>query len=426
MRGASVVKRGAVKQDRLGGASRNLVPGRTLGEAKDHLQSHGLQARAGVERPLRILYLTLQRTTEGQAAHAHVHEIVGWLRQFRHEVELIEPRLRDGASLPERLVVVGCVLARFLQRIVRGRPDVVYQRQHILSFVSTLLARAAGIPVVLELNGPPRGLSLSWPLLRRFDNLAERVARFELRLATRVVAVTDQLAGWANRARGPTRSPASVIPNGANTSIMRPIPNPDIKEFGLEPMRYVIFAGTLAPWQGIDDMIAAVQSPSWPDGVRLAICGDGREASKVAEAARRSERITFLGVVPYLKMPHLISGSLGGLAPKTDPRGLFGAWAPLKVFEYLACGRPVIVSSLPNLPEIVENAGLVVPPGNPDVLAKAVAWLARQPEAREQMGLRGRALAESRYSWRARAEDTERVLVEVVLGGQNNASGHCQ
>lgn len=313
-------------------------------------------------------------------------------------------------------------IGRFYQRLVSTCPDVVYIRQHVLSFLPTVLARAVGLPVIVELNGPPGVLSLSWPMLRPFDRLAKGVARLDVRIATGVIAVTPELAEWAKGIRGTTRSRVWVIPNGANTDLMRPILNPDIEEFGLEPGRYVIFAGVLARWQGVDTMIAAVQSASWPDEVQLVICGDGIEASTVLNAARTNKRIVYLGVVPYAKMPHLISGSLAGLAPKTDPRGLFGAWAPLKVFEYLACGRPAVVSSLPNLPDIVDGAGLVVPPGDPEALAEAVAWLAFHPEEREQMGRHGRHLAERCYSWRVRAEDTERCIANVIRGDGSNAS----
>ncbi|HHY94303.1 MAG TPA: glycosyltransferase family 4 protein [Firmicutes bacterium] len=378
-------------------------------------------------RALSILYLTLQRTTEGQAGYAHVHEIVRGLRECGNTVHLVEPRVA-GHHMVCHLLEMWRVLACFCWYLAVLRLDLVYVRQHPLSPIATMIARMAGLPVAVELNGPPGVVSLSWPGMGWLDPVAKLLARLELRLATGVVSVTPELARWADAHRGSNRRCATVIPNGANVELMKPIANPDVQQFGLEQGYYVVFVGALAGWQGIDDMLAAVDSPLWPQGVRLVICGGGREAAKVERAGARNSRIAYLGVVPYAKVPELISGSLAGLAPKTDPGGLFGAWAPLKVFEYLACGRPAIVSDLPGLRELIEygEAGLTIPCGDPTAIALAVAWIAEHPEERERMGLRARTLAEARYSWRARAVDTHDFLCGLVLRRASNALGDNQ
>ncbi|MEW6105726.1 MAG: glycosyltransferase, partial [Bacillota bacterium] len=162
----------------------------------------------------------------------------------------MQPPIRPGASVVQRLASIARTTARFIWRLLWTRPDVVYVRQHPASLVCTLTARSARVPVVLEVNGPPRSLSLSWPMLQRFDNLAARAAEIELRFASGVIAVTPELAAWSKRARGPTKGNVWVIPNGANIQLMRPVPDPAVTEFGLQPDCYVLFAGALAVWQG--------------------------------------------------------------------------------------------------------------------------------------------------------------------------------
>lgn len=88
---------------------------------------------------------------------------------------------------------------------------------------------------------------------------------------------------------------------------------------------------------------------------------------------------------------------------------------PLKLFESLACGVPVVVSDYPGIADTVRavGCGLVVAPGNPRELAQAVSRIWSSPDA---SGERGRAWVEVEHSWKARAKETRQVC-DVVSGG---------
>ena len=366
----------------------------------------------------RIAYLCLQATREGQASHAHVHEIIKGLRKRGWTVDLYEPMYARSAQAPGPFWK-ALEFVRVQLRLWRARePDVLYIRLHFASWPSAFLARLRGVRVVQEINGPYEDLFIGWPWTRRFAWFFAWLMRSQLRWADVVIAVSPKLAEWC-RVEGTKK--VCIITNGANTDMFRPDAELDP---ALElPRSYVVFFGALAPWQGIDTMLAAAEHPSWPQEVQLVIAGDGVERSKVQAAAARSHLIRYLGPQPYSRMPGIVAKSLAGLSPQNDPLGRSSRTElfPLKLFETLACGVPVVVTDFPGMADLVREGGcgLVIPPDDPGALARAVNYLYRHPKERASMGKKGRILVEQEHSWDKRAEATARVLEELLgKGGQ--------
>jgi len=360
----------------------------------------------------RLAYLSLQATREGQASYAHVHEIIKGLKKRGWHVHLYEPSYAASAITPGPVRRAWEFAAVQLRLFTSVRPDVLYVRHHFASFPTVLLARLQGIPVVLEVNGLYEDLFIAWPFTKKLAKLFIYTMRSQLRWADLVVAVTPQLAEWA-RSEGAKK--VVVIPNGANTEKFRPEVKLD-EDINL-PSKYVIFFGALAPWQGIDTMLAAVENPRWPKDVKLVIVGDGAEREKVMVAASRSDRVCYLGPQPYDRMPGIVAGSLVALSPQNDRgrRSSLGGLFPLKVFEALASGVPVIVSDFPGMADLVRDCGcgLVIPPENHHSLAEAVSFLHNNPSVREAMGMKGRELVSKEHSWDKRAEQTHLVLLSL-------------
>jgi glycosyltransferase involved in cell wall biosynthesis len=223
------------------------------------------------------------------------------------------------------------------------------------------------------------------------------------------------LAEWLRAETG--RDDVVVVPNGANTEIFRP----DAPARPGLPERYVTFFGAFAPWQGIDTMLGALQSSSWPEGVSLVVAGDGAMRGDIEAAARKDPRIVYLGVLPYAEVPGALVESVAGLSPKgaAEERAKTGL-SPLKLYEIASCGVPVVVSDLPGLTEFVERyeCGLAIPAGDATALAEAVARLVSDPTGARAMGARGRDAVAADHSWDARAADTGTAL-ERVLAARN-------
>jgi glycosyltransferase involved in cell wall biosynthesis len=367
----------------------------------------------GALRKGRIHYFCLQATREGQASHAHVHEIIGGLRRNGWEVILFEP----SYAADQRAVGIARKLWEFLTLQVKAwfdsrRPAVVYVRDHVGLLPSIICARMKSIPVVIEVNGSFADYTMAYPWMRAIRPLIAGAGRLCMRLSNAVIAVTPQLCDWVQSEIG--KKPTFLVPNGANTELF----NPSAERSEKLPERYVTFFGAFAPWQGIEIMLRAVREPEWPEDVKLVIVGSGREQPKVEAAAAQNSRIVYLGRKPYRAIPGIIAGGLAGISAKTNPGGWTNyGFYPLKVFETLACGVPAIVTDFPGQRELIKenNCGLVIPPDDPSSLARSVAYLRQHPLEGAEMGRRGRQTIEAKFSWQ-HAADTTGIIIKQVSG----------
>lgn len=356
--------------------------------------------------PFKIAYLCLQATTEGQASHAHVHEIIDGLRDLGHEVDLFEPEYAGGKAPGAlgRMREFEKVTKR-LEHSLREY-DALYVRAHAFTLDAVKAARKRRIPVVVECNGPYDDLFLAWPAARFMKRRLIEMMRWQYTHADRLITVTPELAAWLSADTG--RDDVEVIPNGANTGLF----TPDAPRRSGLPDRYAVFFGALAPWQGISTCLDAVETEAWPKNVSLVIAGDGMLRGDVESAAEKDRRIVYLGRVPYREIPGVVAGSICSLIPKNAGEHDESGLAPLKLFESMACAVPVVVSRAGGMDRMVAHwgCGMSFPPGDANALARAIAQLATDPDAARIMGNNGRAAVLREASWRIRAQQTARVI----------------
>jgi len=362
----------------------------------------------------KLAYLCLQATFEGQASYTHVHEIISELKKRGWEIHLYEPPYsKKRGKPPGPLSRLFWFLLTQLRMWFDKDANVVYIRHHFAALPSAMWYYIRKIPVVQEVNGPYEDLFLAWPFTRKFAGLFKWMLRVQLRLADVIITVTPQLADWVRQEAGKNKK-VVVIPNGVNIDLFRPdSPLSQIKSL---PEKYVIFFGALAPWQGIDTMLEAVKQPEWPSDVKLVIVGDGAERGKVEQAVKEDGKVIYLGKMPYRAVPGIVARAIAGLSPQNSlgNRGGTGLF-PLKVFETLACGVPIILTDFPGIAEVVKESGcgVVIPPENPQALAQAVRYLYEHPEERIRIGRIGRELVVKEHSWAHRANSTDAILKQL-------------
>jgi glycosyltransferase involved in cell wall biosynthesis len=129
----------------------------------------------------------------------------------------------------------------------------------------------------------------------------------------------------------------------------------------------------------------------------------------VALAARARElgiedRVELRGHVPYDRVPHALAAASVALLPLPDEPVARLFTSPLKLFDYMAAGVPIVASDLPALREIIrhEENGLLARAGDAEAFAAAVRRLLADPELAARLGRQARADVEG-YSWDARA-----------------------
>lgn len=358
---------------------------------------------------MRIAYVTVDPGipvfgTKG--ASVHIQEVVRELIRRGHDVtvhttragrdipndlaglKVIETRIEaDDPAARERAQQE--VSAQIAARIIADGADLVYERYSLFSTALAEVTDATGAVGVLEVNAPLIEEQRTHRVLVDEEAAGNALAR-QVAAATATIAVSDPVRDWVRERTG--SESVHTVPNGV--SITRIVPRPE--EIG-DPV--VTFVGTLKPWHGVADLLAAAALAKRP--WKLRIIGDGPERAALEEqAAGLGIEVDFRGAVAPADMPGQLAGSAIGVAPYPDLGGEQQQYfSPLKVYEYLAAGLPVVASAVGQLPQILGELGTLVPPSDPAALAAAIDDLAADPVLRGELGWRGRVQAEEKHSW---------------------------
>jgi glycosyltransferase involved in cell wall biosynthesis len=306
----------------------------------------------------------------------------------------------------------------------RRRFDVIYRRDHLFNS-EYLLARLFRIPIVKEVNGITGDeLAIAgWvgPVARR---IIDRIDRFILPKADKIVVVTPNIKDVLQKDYGLPAEKIVVIPNGTDTEIFKPM---DIRE-AREKLKlnqnysYVCFVGAFQAWAGVENIIHSVPLVlrQCPD-TRFLLVGDGVMKQKninLAEQNGVSDNIIFTGMVSHQDVPLYISASDVCISPgaENSRNSRVGGGSPLKLPEYMACARPVVIGSVVELSkDVIETgSGQAVDMRNKDELARILISLLKDGELRKKMGENGRKAALEKYSWRKVAEQIVEVCQSVT------------
>jgi glycosyltransferase involved in cell wall biosynthesis len=274
-------------------------------------------------------------------------------------------------------VWVWARLERFLRR---ERVDVLHAHMFGSNVWGTLMGRMARVPVVLAHE---HTWSYEGQPLRRFLD-RELVARG----ADRLIAVSREDRRRMTEVERIDPRHTLFIPNGVLPS--RPPSGHDVRaELGIEPDVPVIGAvGMMRPQKAYHVLVRAASqlAREWP-GIQVLIVGDGLERpalERLAGAVGAQDTVRFLG--QRTDVPDVLR-ALDVAVCCSDFEG-----SPLAVMEYMDAALPVVATRVGGVPDLIESGvhGLLVPPGDPDAIAAAIAELLRDPERRRSMGARGR------------------------------------
>lgn len=375
-----------------------------------------------------MFILTDVRIDEQDGSTRHVRELFENLQQFA-DAYLVAPYATEKADSERILAVRGDLvpipglqtllfrtlfLLHIVYHTVRRSPDVFYVRHSTQMIPVLLVGKAFGLPLVVELNGlraEEHDLTGERPWLTRAILASERIS---VGLAGRFVTVTPQIGEYLRRKYDVPDDCVTCVPNGANVDLFRPLDAEQCKaELGLESdTSYVCFVGNLAPWQGVQDLLRSAPSVlSRFSDAKLLVVGDGIQRDQLESLTAElglDDDVVFTGSVPYETVPRYVNASDVCVVYK---RPVESGYSPLKLYEYMACGRPVIASDTDGFEILAESdAGLLVPPEDSDALATAISELLGDDAARETMGENGRDYVVANRSWEATAETVAAVL----------------
>ena len=384
-----------------------------------------------------------------KGASVHVREMISAMRRAGHQVVLVSPSAtrgvwNDPAAVDARFLhipasddILAAVqaaesyateldandgLARDLRRILYDRylqgkllrkfakspPDFIYVRAALHSVAPLALARETGRPLLVELNAPLVAENQAYR-----DGATAELARAAecslLQAADAVLVVSAQLVDHAI-ACGARPEQVHVIANAVDPELFHPAQaDPRLRAaYGIGDGPVLGFVGGLRQWHGVEALPELLQklTDSHPDA-RLVIVGSGPLESTLKQRLADlclGERAIFTGALEHAAVARLIREFDIALAPYPELDHEF-YFSPLKLFEYMACGIPVVAANTGQIGEIVVHGstGLLYPPGNFDELVRCCSDLLGKPSQARVIGSAAADEISQNYTWAGNA-----------------------
>lgn len=176
----------------------------------------------------------------------------------------------------------------------------------------------------------------------------------------------------------------------------------------------ICYVGGIAAIRGLHEMVAAMAFCR--HGTRLALAGEFSEDLRQSVLAQEGWRyVDELGQLPRAGVKETLARSFAGVVT-LHPTTAYLSSMPIKMFEYMSAGIPVIASDFPLWRDIIEkeDCGLCVDPLDPASIARAIDWLASNPDRAQRMGHNGRMAVHDVYNWHKEAKTLIRLYEEFV------------
>ena len=385
-----------------------------------HILDHGLPLQSGYTFRTRAILKAQEArghdvaavTGPRQGASAAAVETVDGLTFHR------SPAKRGG--LPGELLA----FSRRIGRAVEGfQPDVLHAHSPVLGALAAMGART-GLPLVYEIrafwedaavgNGTGREGSLRY-------HATKAVETWVARRADAVAVICEGLRGDL-AARGIDPGKIVVSPNGVDMGLFGTPPARDAAlaaELGLDDAEVIGFIGSFYPYEGLDDLLAAMPAlvAARPGAALLLVGGGPAEAELRAQAAASpaADRIRFVGRVPHGEVERYY-GLVDVLAYPRKRMRLTDLVTPLKPLEAMAQGRLVAASDVGGHRELIRDGdtGTLFAPGDRHAIARALAGLLADRSGWDARRARARAFVEQDRNWSLNIERYHPVYQRLI------------
>ena len=250
----------------------------------------------------------------------------------------------------------------------------------------------------------------------RFIRWAERLEHFYYQKAKQVIAVTAKMQKTLI-SRGYPKSKIQLITNGANVGLFYDRGKQMRKMLGFPDKFIVLYAGIFGIAQGMDQLCEVVGQLKQDRSVHFVFIGEGPVKNKVHQLKKKRnlDNLTILNEIPREDIANYISAADCCLVPLKKSPTFLGA-LPSKMFDCMACERPVVLSVDGEAHRVLEKSGggLFAEPGKPDQMIAAILKLKNDPALRKKMGQAGRRFVEKNYSRKQKAVELEEQLLKIV------------
>jgi glycosyltransferase involved in cell wall biosynthesis len=208
----------------------------------------------------------------------------------------------------------------------------------------------------------------------------------------------------------------TYLPNGKDTTLFDPQrydAQRSRQQYGLAGYRVLMFPGTARPHKGLEDVLLALDQLNQPD-LRLVIVGGRKPDNYDDDLMRQWGRwIIRLPCFPVEQMPEIVAAAHVIVVPQRD-QAIARAQFPLKLTDGMAMAKPILATTVGDIPQILGDTGFLVPPQSPEHIAQQIQWIFDHPEAANQRGWQSRLRCIERYSHESMSVILAGVLKQLV------------
>jgi glycosyltransferase involved in cell wall biosynthesis len=339
------------------------------------------------------------------------------LRVFRSLRPPFVREVRIGPSLAK--IPLDALLAiTVVRRALSERYDAVHSHEEG-SFIGVVLAAALGVPHLYDMHSslPQQLTNFAFSRSRVLRRIFEVLERFVIRRSRVVIVICPHLE---ETVRSIDRVVPTVLIENSPGSGDTPVAGSGQRirqELGLStttPM--VLYTGTFEAYQGLDLLFdaAAYVTERRPD-VRFVLAGgrpDQIDAARAgARAAGLADAVIFAGQRPADEIPAFLDAADALVSPRSS-----GTNTPLKIYQYLRSGRPIVATRLLTHTQVLDDAVAYLSEATAAGFGAAILEALADPERARAVGARARQLAETKYSYEAYLTRTRQALALLAEG----------
>lgn len=281
--------------------------------------------------------------------------------------------------------------------------DLIYERYSLWSDVGAWLARSTGLPLVLEVNAPLIAEAQRYRSLVDVET-ATAIEGTQLVAAAAVSVVSEALRRRVIE-RGAAPARVHVVPNGVDPRHFHPAVRGGSVHgaYNLHGRIVVGFVGRPRPWHDLETLLAAMARLR-SDDPRYHLLLVGQMPDDLPAQLERyglRDAATVTGSVPHDDVPRYIAAMDVAVSTHLPAQGADFYFSPLKLFEYLACGVPVVAADIGQPSQIVRDGvtGYLYPPGDAAALAERIQELVRDPAHTREVAWQGAVTVLQDYTW---------------------------
>jgi glycosyltransferase involved in cell wall biosynthesis len=297
--------------------------------------------------------------------------------------------------------------------------DVIYAaKPRVTSFGFGLLKKLfSNKPLILDIDDWEVGFYLKKGFLSRFSRFVHFTnpngffwtwfLQFFIGYADRVTTVSTFLK---NKYGG------EIIPHAKDTDLLDPrkFKDDDLKDkLGLIGKKIVMFLGTPRQHKGLEEAIKAVLMIDKPDLILMIVGANLTGDYEKKLQTLGGDRLFMTGIVPYKELPRYLMLADVIVIPQRQTPDTVGQ-IPSKLFDAMSMARPIISTRVSDIPDILDDCGIIVDPQSPEKLSKAIDWVINNTDKTALMGQRARMKCIEFYSLKTIKEKLKRLVGELI------------